>query len=298
MTTKFRRFREYLSSTGKLDSPKVDASADTGPSGDNTPKSPATKGKGWEAGVKSTGKPVPYSNATKPVGKDFSEHPKGEKDGEPFTKKGDNKLVYEPKTPKDFSKEGGTKVASWPKTTKEFLDTTKEMTISELSEFIGGRYQSGLTSGGIGNLASLIPGADPIIATQYVSALASANDSVMETLVREIKRLGCLDKLVAEIFKQPETYPEVAHAVSENASVTRRLERALKETRVQEVVDAPATDTEDGGSNPPIAANTKLVPSKGSKARRNPKSIGDDNNKLDMSSSDVVTTKASIRRAK
>lgn len=290
MTTKFRRFREYLSSTGKLDTPKVDASADTGPSGDNAPKAPATKGKGWEAQVKTTGKPVAYSNATKPVGKDFSSNPKGEKDGEPFTKKGDKKLVYEPKTPKDFAKEGGTKVASWPKTTKEFLDTTREMTISELSEFLTDKNQFNKT-----NVFPVVVD-DPTIATHYVSSLAAANDGIMETLVRELKRLGCLEKLVAEVLKHPETYSEIAHAISEDISVSRRLERAINETRVQEVVDAPATDTEDGGSNPPIAANTKLVPSKGSKARKNPKSIGDDSNKLDMSNSDVVTTKASIRR--
>lgn len=107
MSNKLRRFSEYLASTGKLDKPKVDASADTGPTGDSAPKAAQTKGKGWEAQVKSTGKPVPYSNATKPVGKDYSAHPKGESEGKKFADTGNKKLVYEPKTPKDFAKEGG-----------------------------------------------------------------------------------------------------------------------------------------------------------------------------------------------
>lgn len=293
MTTKFRRFREYLSSTGKLDTPKVDPSADTGPEGDKAPKAAATKGKGWEAQVKSTDKPKPYSTDTKPVGKDFSNHPKGEKDGEPFTKKGDKKLVYEPKTPKDFAKEGGAKVASWPKTTKEFLDSTNGLTLSEFSEFLWQRNHHGISTPNM----SPITIDDPTIATHYVSSLAAANEGIMETLVREMKRLGCLDKLIAEILKHPEAYSEIAQAIgSEDVTVLRRLERAMKESRIQEVVDAPASDTEEGGASPPVTASTKLVPSKSSKARKNPKSIGDDNNKLDMSDSDIITTKASVQR--
>lgn len=284
-TTKFRRFREYMSSTGKLDAPKVDASADTGPEGDKAPKAAATKGKGWEAQVKSTDKPKPYSTDTKPVGKDFSLRPKGEKDGKSFADEGNKKLVYEPKTPKDFGKEGGAKVASWPKTTKEFLDNTHGMSLSEFAEFLSDRNQSGLTGSQLSS--------NPIIAAQYVSALAAANEGVMETLVREMKRLGCLDRLVAEIFKHPEAYPEVASTIGENAMISRRLERALSAANKNEVVDAPASDTEDG----PIK-QTDLKPDTGSKARKNPKSIGDDNNKLDMSDSGVVTTKASKKSKK
>ena len=266
MKTNFRHFSEYLTSQGKLDKTKIDASADTGPTGDKSPKPAATKGKGWEAQVKSTDKPKPYASTSKPVGKDWSEHPKGEKGGQGFADKGDKKLAYDPKTPKDFGKEGGKKVASWPKTTKEFLDTTNGMTVSELACMISDMRQ-------VDQKPLPVFSEEPTIAAIYVSALANINNGVMETLVREMKRLGCLDRLVSEIFKHPEACQEVANIVANDGGVKTRLDRAITES-LKETVDAPASKTEEGAP---------------AKPRKNVKSIGGE--KLDMSGSGVLSTR-------
>ena len=272
MSKKFRRFSEYLSNNGKLDKVKIDPSGDTAPEGDKTPQAAQTKGKGWEAQVKSTDKPKPYMPDEKPVGMNYSLRPKGEKDGKSFADAGDKKLIYEPETPRDFGN-GGKKVNSWPKTTKEFLDLTQGMTLSEFATFVSDGNKIGISE--VPSIDGCTLSSDPTIAAQYAGALATANEGVMVTLIREMKRLGGLPKLVQEILKHSESYNEIAAMIGKNAIVSQRLEHAIKE-----VVDAPASDTEESEKE-----EEKLV-----KGRKNPKTI--DNEKVDMAGSNVMASKS------
>ncbi len=284
----FRRFTEYLNNKGKVQTkPEVDPEADTGPSAAKTPGKPATKGKNWKSTVPLAGTPHNYASSDKPVGKDFGMKPKGETNKKGFADEGNKKLVYEPKTPKDFGKEGGTaqKNKSWPKAAsnnEQFLAHTKAMTPAEFTQFVSEQAKV--------SADNLPPcSCDPVGASRYVAALANANDGIMETVVRELKRLGAFDKLVSEVFNHPEAYTEVAFMMADEdkgASTARRLVRAL-----HEVTDAPASETE-GPASPPVKAQKKQQPNQGQKARGTKSIAGGE---LDMGNSDVVQTRATTR---
>jgi hypothetical protein len=303
--SKFRRFTEYLNAKGDTQTkPKVDPSADTGPDAAKTPAKPATKGKNWKSTVPLAGTPTNYASSDKPVGKDFSAHPKGESNKKGFADEGDGKLKYEPKTDCHCTNKEGKPLPdkSWPKpacnckgpcmckmtkqkvpsNNEEFLATTKGMTLAEFTQYVS--EQNKIENDNLPPCSC-----DPVQAARYVAALANANNGIMETVVRELKRLGAFDKLVTEVFKNPEAYNEVAFMLADEetgAATARRLIRALHET-----VDAPASETEGPASGLPIKGEAKKP--HGGKGRR-VRSL--DGGKLDMGSSDVVMTKVTASR--
>lgn len=259
----FRKFNEYLNAKGTVQTkPEVDPKADTGPDAAKKPETPATKGKNWKAEVPLAGAPKDYTSSDKPW------KPKKAETG--LSDKGDKKLVYEPKTPIDPE---GKKVKTWPKvTTEEFLANTREMSLAQFTKFISEQNKT---------VAENLPpcSCDPVQAARYVVALANANEHIMETVVREIKRSGCFDKLVNEVFTHQEAFVEMALMMADEENGiknARRLVRAL-----HEVTDAPAAETE-GPIKKPAAAKA-----------RHTKSISGE--KLDMGSNDVVQTRAVTR---
>ena len=203
-----KSYKEYLSKKGTVqEKAKVDPTADTGPDAASQPLTAATKGKNWEAQVKSGGKPAPYTPSTKPVPQEW---PHKYETG--LGDKGKKEFFKAPKAGEP-QKEGGKKIGGWPKTTKEFLQHTRGMNLTEFANFMLS-YQE--------NTSELPPPShDPVMATRYVAALADANDQILETLVWELRRSGSFCRLVEEVSKH-------------NCDCS-------------ETTDAPASETEVGG---------------------------------------------------
>ncbi len=238
-----KSFQEYLDNKSKMSNTgKVQQIADyTGPKAAAPGKEKKHKDAGGE-GQKGT--PKPYAGGTNAA------DPNKGKLGDGFAKKGDKALEYTPgkKTPATKSNDpsgvpGGKSVATWPKTkTQEWIDRTKEMSLAEFTKAMQKHATKGLDECACQN-------GDVLESVKTAVALAKANTSVMNSLVREMKRSGTFGKLVAEMLKHEETYGVIARFMEHDEKYARRLVRAMNE-----MVGPPAHKDdidEDDPSKPP-----------------------------------------------
>jgi hypothetical protein len=248
---RFRKFKEYLNQKGKtVEKPVIDASGDTSPKASKFVEPFATKGSVWEdnAALKKT--PMPYSAPGEDPGLSRSMKLINGKDrGKPFGDTGDPKLKYEPDNEVDKSaSSGGEKVDNnWPKArtnnkTEEFILKTKDMNPTQFAKYMTEKYRScqcddapTVTAHKTGAIRP-----DPLQAVRYVSYLANCNETIMTTLVNEINRIGCIDKLLEECLTHRESYRTLAEAL-DNANFERKIERARREIQREET-DQPAHD--------------------------------------------------------
>ena len=259
MKKAFHSFQEYLTHKGKVqDKPSVEKIPDySGPK----PKSPGkatTKGKGWEVpNVGKKGTPAAYKNGTDKAPK------KAEKGG--FGDMGDKSLIYNP-DPKDgwyggkdgVSKSsngvtGGKETKTWPKggsTTESFLASTKGMNTSQFAKHIKKSMTENTGNKKAPHVVAYAAGAfhpDPIQAIRYVSYLANENVNLRRALVREMNRAGCSKELLQELLQLPESFGTLAGIItSEHGEIfSRRLDKAIREAKVNEEVDEPAHDDDN-----------------------------------------------------
>jgi hypothetical protein len=269
----FRKFKEYLDQKGKtVDKPVIDASGDTGPKATKYVEPFATKGSVWEdnAALKKT--PMPYQAPGEDPGLERSmKLIKGKDRGTPFADTGDKKLKYEPDTDIDKSaSSGGEKVGNnWPKAktnnkTEAFIEKTKNMNPQQFAKYMTENYR-GCDCNNPPPVTAHKTGAirpDPLQAIRYVTYLAHCNENVMTSLVSEISRAGCMDKLIDECLSYKETYLTLAEAL-EDANFERKIERARQELQ-KEMTDKPAHDTEfpelPGNARPSPLGQTGTTP--------------------------------------
>lgn len=213
---KFMNFQEYLD--GK-DKPIVSLTGDTGPEPKKSEKPPkaATKGKNWRveaAQVKDNIDPKPYSAPGTDPGLQNADGKAGF--ANPLGQKGDEKLIYKPKT------EDQTLKTALKTKTESFIDYTKNLTANQYANHV------------LGNT-------NPKIISQIIetSEIVSKDEYLIETLVREIKRKGNFEKLVEAILHQPETYTELAINLADSTrgkEIARQIARAINE------ITAPPAD--------------------------------------------------------
>ncbi len=212
--SKPQKFLEYLNA--KSGSKKDDASekptiakvADyTGPSNNTPPQG----GPGYAP-----------KNGKAPKGSESDDLEKGG-----FAKKGDKKLVYEPKTENTYDRE---RVKT---KTQEWLDKTKGLSLSEFAQEI--------------KSSATVEGKSPTNNIRQTVANCRLNPSLIESLLREFKRAEMLESVVAQLFQHPEAYREFAKLMEgsdEGILVARRLVRA-----VNEIVGPPAHELDDEDEN-------------------------------------------------
>ncbi len=246
-----KTFQEYLDTKSKFSTKgKIEAKADYSGPKESAPKK---ENKHKDAGGKGQGQPKPYKG-----GKDAKDPNKGKLDGG-FADKGDKDLKY---TPGDKEKgnfitggkeaagvPGGKTVSSdWNKTkTQEWLNRTKGMSLAEFTKMIQKTTSKGIDK--ITNECACQESANDVV--RQAVALANANQSVMITLVREMKRNKAFGKMVAEMLQHDETYKVMAHFMERDEKYARRLVRAMNE-----MVGPPAhkddiDDDDDDPSKPP-----------------------------------------------
>jgi hypothetical protein len=109
---------------------------------------------------------------------------------------------------------------------------------------------------------------EPAETMRYVVALALQNESQLSRLVREVKRNGGLDKLVAELFNHGETFAIIAEAAAANSRINRKLNEAVAEPRG--MGGSPA------GPNGASAGNGPIVKNGGGMAPPGPPSEGEE----------------------
>jgi hypothetical protein len=198
-------FSEYLDAKGKdQKKPIIDPEADTGPEPKplDKPQKAAKKGKNWKAEaaqVDDNNQPKPYKAAGTDPGQEKYE--KG------LTYKGDQELVYKPKT-QDLKLKipYGTKAEHF----LHILEKNNGQSVRKIIE---------------------------------MAEMIKSNDNLVETLVREIKRKGGFNKLVEAVLDQPETYSEIAINLSNeqrSKDISRQLAKALNE-----ITSPPEADTID-----------------------------------------------------
>jgi hypothetical protein len=273
-------FTEYLDSKKKLvTKPPVKKVPDYSSQVPVRPEKPAQRGKSWELMVKTKGEPEPYKapGSDKDPGlqaaKDGSgKKVKGLKDGskEGFGDMGDDKLKFKYDTDITTAGEGGKKVKTWPLTkTEEFLDKTKGMSLAEFTKHLRENNlleHCGCEKKEIPHVVAYTSGPfhpDPIQAIKYVTFLSNENENIMRALIREAKRIGCLEKLVEELLDVPETYDQIAMKMDEGPAVAKNLVRAMRhqyanylnELRAVEQVGPPMgmgdDDEEEDEDSPP-----------------------------------------------
>jgi len=233
-------FQEYIDNRGKLlnKAPTKTVPSYEGPSPKSPPKG-ARKGKNWEVKVKDPSATQPYSNASDDWGP-----VKKEKGG--FGDMGDKGLVYEPS---EKATADGKKKATWPKgaTTEGFLRETKDMSTAQFARHVKKSLNEhcGCEDKKAPHVVAYSIGAfhpDPIQAIKYVTYLANENAHLRRALIREAKRVGCVDKLLGEMLLMPETLTALAEALNgpDGESLERRLQKAIREMHIREEVDKPA----------------------------------------------------------
>lgn len=95
---------------------------------------------------------------------------------------------------------------------------------------------------------------EPAETMRYVVALALHNESQLSRLVREVKRNGGLDKLVAELFNHGETFAIIAEAAATDSRINRKLNEAVAEPRGMSG-GSPAGPNGATAGNGPIVKN-------------------------------------------
>jgi hypothetical protein len=244
----FKKFDEYFNSKGSLvTKPKVVPVADyDGPDG-SKPLSAVTKDLGMSI-PKSVGEVNPYVVKTKAV------VPPGNKgglayDGKKVTKlpdgTGKEGTVVKNQWPNKKSNQKSAKIAAksgvktWPRTkTEEFIDKTKDMSISEFTQYMLKECgcQSGMDEDGGGDDALPMVTAyttgkfhpHPPEAIKYVVALAKANPRVMDSLIHEMKRAGALDGMLGSTLDHPESFDHLTDLLGDDEEGPRRSKNLVR----------------------------------------------------------------------
>jgi hypothetical protein len=214
---KFRTWREYLDNKGKLvEKPEEKEVADYDGPDPKSPEKPVTKGKNWDAKAPKGDEPKPYRASSKD-----STPKKGEKG---FADEGPKDLVYTPDT----------KVKKKSKT-EQFLDTTKDMTLSEFTNHM-------LKECGCANheedddlpmVTAYTSGKfhpHPPEAIRYVAVLANKNNRILDNFIHEMKRNNGLTKFLESLLDHPESYSIIADLLShdeQGPSRTKKFTRAM-----------------------------------------------------------------------
>jgi hypothetical protein len=256
----FLKFSEYLDKNDKLqEKPIVTDKADTGPkpSAKDRPEKAVTSGKNWKnnrrteaAQVKDNGdgaENVPYSApGTDPglqVVSDSEKTKLSSSYSDGLVKKGDEKLVYNPKTDNQQIKIAVPKLTK----TETFIDETKGLNSDQYIDYILNQT-NGKTTKQIMETVNLI----------------KDNANLIETLVREAKRQGALAKLVESVLNQPETYDEIAinlANVEKGKDISRNLARAINE------ITAPPEDEDEKPASKKMPPNKDSIDTRGRPVR-------------------------------
>lgn len=242
----YKSFLEYLDGKSKLhNTGKVQDVADyDGP----IPTKPGKEKKHKDAGGEGQkGDPKPYAGGT-----NAADPNKGKlKDG--FAGKGEKSLEYNPgkkgknkagKASNSSGVPGGKVVAStWNKTkTQEWLDRTRGLSLAEFTKHLQKKTTANI------NLDECAC-QNPLEVVKQTVALAKANESVMLSLIQELKRNKAFGKFMGEALQHDYTYAVIAKFMESDEKYARRLVRAMNE-----MVGPPAHGDEgmdDDPSTPP-----------------------------------------------
>lgn len=148
-----------------------------------------------------------------------------------FAKEGNKDLVYNPKVEGTYERE------QVKTKTQEWLDTTKELSLSEFAKEI--RHSA---------LDGVDEGESPTDNIRQTVANCKMNPNLMESLLREIKRADLLEAFVVQAFQLPEAFSGLAKLMEtsdEGDVICRRLVRAMNE-----IVGPPAHDMDDEEGDP------------------------------------------------
>ncbi len=328
---KFRHFQEYLDSKGNLDKPKVDPSGDTGPEAAKNPPAAAKSGKGWDNKAALSDKPKPYAPPQTPAKQQKGE--KGlANDGdkkliyEPETpeeigKEGGKKVAGGwTKTEQFLAK---TKQMSLPEFTS-FISDRAKVEGANIPPLVAFRYVNEILSKNPTLIETFIreikrSGPFDVLVEQLMkhpetytemAVVLSDKESGLDNcgnLVRALEeerggRPGNADFGVPTSgwkFEKKPPKGRLASTFPRSMDYDKYLMSIIKQDKEdrlkKESTDAPASDTEDEIKDKPIKKNPKSVggdaapPAKPRKA----KSLSGED--LDMSNSDVVSTKAGFR---
>lgn len=238
----YKSFVEYLDGKSKLvNTGKVQDVADyNGP----IPTKPGKEKKHKDAGGEGQkGEPKPYAG-----GVNAKDPNKGKlKDG--FAGKGDTNLEYNPgkkankagKASNSSGVPGGKVVPStWNKTkTQEWLDKTKGLSLAEFTKHLQKK-----TSKNINLDECACQGTTALEVVKQTVNLAKANESVMLSLIQELKRSKAFGKFMAEALQHDYTYSILAKFMESDEKYARRLVRAMNE------MVGPPAHHEDGDEDP------------------------------------------------
>src|SRR5262252_3036523 len=253
IATDFWTFKEYLDAKRKLvKTPKKEDVPDYHGPKPTKPDKPATSGDNSSTGEKPKGSPSPYRGpGTDP----------GQKKGEKgcFADMGDKALKYKPSAGQVAKAgEGGEQKKTWPNaaTVKHagakaheslldpFLSRTRDMPLPEFAKYVQRQMTEhcGCEDKEIPHVVAYTSGPyhpDPIQAIKYIAFLANENSNIMRALLREVKRVGCVDKLVEGLLTIPETYSEIVYNMAVDPAVSNQIARAMND-QLREGVGPPA----------------------------------------------------------
>lgn len=99
-------------------------------------------------------------------------------------------------------------------TTEEFIATTKDMSNKEFANYILEQSDTALTT--VSDLFGNEFTPDPTQTIQYVTGLMLGNPLYMERFVRELKRRGGMNNLVAELLEHNDSYKSLAENFEES----------------------------------------------------------------------------------
>lgn len=223
MKNKLKTWKEYLDQNGKLvEKPVVSTVADY--KGKN-PASPDPSAADPNGLVKYTQHTVPYSAPGKDSGL-----PK-QKGG--LADEGDKNLVYKPGETKNKQKE----LPTWPKTTttEQFINETKNMSMSEFIKHMKQECTiAGISVGSEESIPTVTAYTSggfhpyPPEAINYVVYLANKNERILENLIQEIKRQGCLGKIIKSIMNINESYDELVSLMDDEEEGPKRCNGLIR----------------------------------------------------------------------
>lgn len=199
----FQKFQEYLTAKKTLvKTPKTEVVPDyPGPDG----KTPPTEKGGKKA--------APYKAAGSDKGSQKCEKGLADKGSiAPYKPK----LEEKPKTLPTFPKGK----------TESFLNTTKDMSLSEFTAFM--LNECGCTTmeeEGLPTVTSYVAGKfhpHPPEVIKYISALSEKNERILENLIHELKRSGLLGKALKNMLSHNESYDELTRLLGEESDGQNR----------------------------------------------------------------------------
>jgi hypothetical protein len=190
---------------------------------------------------------------------------------------GDKTLNYTPKTKENPTPSSWETDATWPKSkTEEFIAKTKGMTLPEFAKHMITNIKPDDETPTIFATQEGHIRPSPYETIRYVTHLALANESVMESLVMEIIRNDGLPALMNELFKHRKCYEE--------AAATMNADRFIM--TVKEMVSPSVAEVEPGKTDQEKASHFGKKKHEDKGRARNARSI--DGGQLDGAESDGI----------